>query len=187
MSNSLRTHGCSTSGLPVHHQLSEFTQTHVHRVSDAIQLKSINSKWEKEYIWISSNEVDETGAYYREWSKPERTPPIEYTNIYMELRKMVTITLYTRQQKRHWCIEQSYGLCGRGRRWEDLGEWHWNLYNIMYETSHQSSFDALYWMLGAGTLGWPRGMVWGGRREEGSAWGTRVYLWWIPVDIWQNQ
>ena len=33
----------------------------------------------------------------------------------------------TRQQKRHWCIEQSYGLCGRGRGWEDLGEWHWNM------------------------------------------------------------
>jgi len=28
---------CSTLGLPVHHQLPEFTQTHVHRVSDAIQ------------------------------------------------------------------------------------------------------------------------------------------------------
>ena len=28
---------CSMPGLPVHHQLSEFTQTHVHRVSDAIQ------------------------------------------------------------------------------------------------------------------------------------------------------
>ena len=28
----------STPGLPVHHQLPEFTQTHVHRVSDAIQL-----------------------------------------------------------------------------------------------------------------------------------------------------
>ena len=28
----------SMPGLPVHHQLSEFTQTHVHRVSDAIQL-----------------------------------------------------------------------------------------------------------------------------------------------------
>ena len=26
----------STPGLPVHHQLPEFTQTHVHRVSDAI-------------------------------------------------------------------------------------------------------------------------------------------------------
>ena len=29
--------GCSTPGLPVHHQLPEFTQTLVHRVSDAIQ------------------------------------------------------------------------------------------------------------------------------------------------------
>ena len=28
----------STPGLPVHHQLPEFTQTHVHRVSDAIQI-----------------------------------------------------------------------------------------------------------------------------------------------------
>ena len=28
---------CSTPGLSVHHQLPEFTQTHVHRVSDAIQ------------------------------------------------------------------------------------------------------------------------------------------------------
>ena len=27
----------STPGLPIHHQLSELTQTHVHRVSDAIQ------------------------------------------------------------------------------------------------------------------------------------------------------
>ena len=28
---------CSTPGLPVHHQFPEFTQTHVHWVSDAIQ------------------------------------------------------------------------------------------------------------------------------------------------------
>ena len=28
---------CSTPSLPVHHQLPEFTQTHVHQVSDAIQ------------------------------------------------------------------------------------------------------------------------------------------------------
>ena len=34
---------------------------------------------------------------------------------------MVTITLYVRQQKRHRCIEQSFGLCGRGRGmiWEN--------------------------------------------------------------------
>ena len=28
---------CSTPGLPVHHQLPEFTQTHVHQVGDDIQ------------------------------------------------------------------------------------------------------------------------------------------------------
>ena len=37
----------------------------------------------KEYIWISSNEVDETGAYYTEWSKLERKTPIQYTNAYI--------------------------------------------------------------------------------------------------------
>ena len=26
---------CSTPGFPVHHQLLEFTQTHVHRIGDA--------------------------------------------------------------------------------------------------------------------------------------------------------
>ena len=44
-----------------------------------------------------------------------------------------------------------------------------------------------YTLLGAGALGQPRGMVQGGRREEGSGWGTRVHLWRIHVDIWQNQ
>ena len=37
MSDSLRHHGLQHTSLPVHHQLPEFTQTHVHWVSDAIQ------------------------------------------------------------------------------------------------------------------------------------------------------
>ena len=37
VSASLRPLDCSTPGLPVHHQLLEFTQTHAHRVGDAIQ------------------------------------------------------------------------------------------------------------------------------------------------------
>ena len=40
----------------------------------------------------------------------------------MEFRKKVTITLYVRQKKRYRCIEQSFGLCGRGQGWEDMGE-----------------------------------------------------------------
>ena len=37
VSGSLRPMDCSMLGLPVHHQPPEFTQTHVHWVSDAIQ------------------------------------------------------------------------------------------------------------------------------------------------------
>ena len=39
----------------------------------------------------------------------------------MEFRMMVTITLYTRQQKRHWCIEQSI-------------QWKWIYYQSNLET-----------------------------------------------------
>ena len=37
VSYSLQPHGRNTPGFPVHRKLSEFIQTHVHRVGDAIQ------------------------------------------------------------------------------------------------------------------------------------------------------
>ena len=43
---------------------------------------------------------------------------------------LLTLTLRRKSLKQNstWGnIEQSYGLCGRGRGWEDLGEWHWNM------------------------------------------------------------
>ena len=56
-----------------------------------------------------------------------------------------------------------------------------------HDCSHFLTLNyAGYWMLGASALGRPRGMVWGGRREEGSGWGTHVYLWRIHFDIWEN-
>jgi len=62
------------------------------------------------------------------------------------------------------------------------------MYNVIYEMNCQFRFDAGYWMLGAGALRQPRGMmVQGGRREGGSGWGTHVYLWQIHVNVWQNQ
>ena len=36
--------------------------------------------------------------------------------------KMVTMTLYVRQQKRHKCKEQTFGHCGRRQGWDDLRE-----------------------------------------------------------------
>ena len=89
------------------------------------------------------------------------------------------MTLYAR----HRCIEQSFGLCGRGWGWDDLRERHWNMYIIIYETNRQSRFDAWDRVFGADALGWPRGMGWGGRCEGGSEWGTHVQPWWIHVSF----
>ena len=49
------------------------------------------------------------------------------------------------------------------------------LFNFIIETKFKNA------------LGRPIGMEWGGRREGGSGWGTRVYPWWIHVDVRQNQ
>ena len=44
-----------------------------------------------------------------EVSQPEKHQ-YSLLSIYMEFRMMVIMTLYARQQKRHRCIEQSFGL-----------------------------------------------------------------------------
>ena len=41
-------------------------------------------------------------------------------------------------------------------------------------------------VLGAGALGRPRGMGWGGRWEGGSGWGIHVNPWLIHVNVWQK-
>ena len=41
-------------------------------------------------------------------------------------------------------------------------------------------------VLGAGALGLPRGMEWGGRWEGSSGWETHVNPWLIHINAWQN-
>ena len=41
-------------------------------------------------------------------------------------------------------------------------------------------------VLGAGALGRPRGMGWGGAWEGGSGWGAHVNPWLIHVNVWQK-
>ena len=60
----------------------------------------------------------------------------------MEFRKMVMITLYARQKKRHRCTEHTFELYGRRRGWDDLRGQHRNMYIIKFETDHQSMLDA---------------------------------------------
>ena len=68
-----------------------------------------------------------------------------------------------------------------------IGTWNVRFMNQgKLEVAKQEMARVKIDILGISELGRPRGMVWGGRRAEGSGWGTHVYLWWIHFDIWQN-
>ena len=94
---------------------------------------------------------------------------------------MVMITLYAKQKKRHRCIEQTFGLCGRRRGWDVLREQPWNKYTIKGETDHQPRLDA--WDKCSGLV-----HLDGVEREAGggSRWGTHVNPWLIHVNVWQK-
>ena len=101
----------------------------------------------------------------------------------MEFRKMVMITLYARQQKRHRCIEQSFGPCGRGRGgmiWENGIETC-----ILSYVKQIASAGSMHDIGCSGLVHWddPEGGV----GEGGSRWGIHVYPWWMHVNVWQNQ
>ena len=76
---------CSMPGLPVHHQLPEFTETHVHRVSDAIQpsyplsspspLAPNPSQHQSLFQWVnSSHEVAKTLEFQLKHHSFQRNP-----------------------------------------------------------------------------------------------------------------
>ena len=104
----------------------------------------------------------------------------------MEFRKMITITLYVRQQKRHRCLERSFGLVGEGEYgmiWENGIETY-----VYYFVRNELPVyvrcriqDAWGWFMGMiqRDLGWEVG--------GGSCLGTHVHPWWIHVNVWQNQ
>ena len=95
---------------------------------------------------------------------------------------MVTITLYARQQNRHRYIEQSFGLCGRRRGamiWENGIE----TCKISY-MKRIASPGSMHDTGCSGLVHWDYPEGWW---EGCSGWGTRVHLWRIHVDVWQNQ
>ena len=98
-------------------------------------------------------------------------------------------TLYTRQQKRHRCIEQSSGLCGRGRGWDDLGDGIETC--IISYVKRIASPGSMHEIGCSGMVHWDGPEGWNGegdgRWEGGSGWGTHVHPWWIHVDVLQNQ
>ena len=101
----------------------------------------------------------------------------------MEFRKMVTITLYAKQKKRHRFIEQSFGLCRRRQGWDVLRKQH--VYYLGWNRS-PAQVGCMRQVLRLGALGRPRGIGWRGRCEGGSGWGTHVTPWLIHVNVWQK-
>ena len=73
---------------------------------------------------------------------------------------MVTITQYAKQKKRHRCTEQTFGLCGRRRGWDDLREQHQNMNTNKCETDHQPRLDA--WDKCSGLVPWDDPEGWDG-------------------------
>ena len=81
----------STPGLPVHHQLPEFTQTHIHRVSDAIQPShplsspfppaSKPSQHQSLFQWVnSSHEVAKVLEFQLQHHSFQRNPRVDLQN-----------------------------------------------------------------------------------------------------------
>ena len=66
--------------------------------------------------------MDETGADYTERRKPERKTPIQCTDTYIWNLERWQRRPCMQDSKRD--IDVSFGLCGRGRGWDDWGEWH---------------------------------------------------------------
>ena len=103
----------------------------------------------------------------------------------MEFRKMVTITLYAKQKKRHRGTEQTFGLCGRRWGWDVSREQHRNMY-IIYREKDPAQAGCMRQVLGPGALGRPRGIGWRRRWEGGLGWGIHVNPWLIHVNVWQK-
>ena len=96
----------------------------------------------------------------------------------------IPATLYARRKKRHRCIEQTFGLYGRRRGWDDLREQHWNMYIIKYETDRHSRFNA--WNKCSGLVRWDDPEEWdgegGGRRvQDGEHMKIHVNVWQKPL------
>ena len=102
-------------------------------------------------------------------------------HIYMEFIKMVTMTLYTRQQKRHRCKEQS-SLWEKARvGWFERVA----LKRVYYHMWSRSLVQV--WCMRQGAQGMSTwGLGWAGKWEGGSGWGTHVHPWLIHVNVWQK-
>ena len=96
---------------------------------------------------------------------------------------------YMRDSKRDTDVKNrlldSLGEGEGGMTWENCIETYILSY-VKRIPSPGSPVDTWDRVLGAGVLGWPRRIGWGGRWVGDSGWGTHVHPWLIHVNVWQK-
>ena len=103
----------------------------------------------------------------------------------MKFKKTVMITLYTKQKKRHRCIEKTWTLWEKARVGCFKRTASKHVYYLGWNRS-PAQVGCMRQVLRAGALGRPRGVGWRGRWEGGSGWGIHVKPWLILVNVWQE-
>ena len=127
---------CSMPGFPVLHSFLEFAPTqvplslwcHANISSSAVPFFSCPqsfptsgpfpmSNHKKKCTWHCSNEVDEPGVCYTEWSKSEREKQYTYWCIYVEPRIMVLMNLLHGRNRNTDVKKRLVDTVGKGESW----------------------------------------------------------------------
>ena len=140
----------------------------------------------KALIWISSNELDETGAHYIEWSNPEREKQYSILTHRYGIQKDGNENPICKTEKEtqmyridFWTLwEKARVGCSERIALKQVYYQGWN--------RSPAQVGCMRWVLRAGAMGRPRGIGWRGRQEGGSGWGTHVNPWLIHVHVWQK-
>ena len=123
--------------------------------------------YKKEYIWVSSNEVNETGAFtLDEWSKPKKETQIQYINAYIWNLKRQEQQPYMQDSKRDTDVKNrhldSVGEGEGGTIWENSIE-RYVLPYVKWMTSASSMHEAGHSKL----VLWDSPEGWGGKEVGG--------------------
>ena len=143
--------------------------------------------FEKEHIWVSSNKVDEPGAYYTEGHESETESQILYINAY----------IWSLERWHQWSYMQ--GSKGdtdvKNRLLDSVGE---DKGGMFWENSIETCKLLYVKQMASASLiheaGYPKLLPWDnlegyGGEGGGSGFqdgGTHVHLWPIHVDVWQQ-
>ena len=130
--------------------------------------------------------MDETGAYYIEWSKSERKTPIQYINAYIWNLERWYRWPYMQDTRRDTDVKNrlldSVGEGEGGMIWENSIETR-----ILPYVKQMTSPSLTHETGCSGLVHWDD-PEWGMGREVGggSGWGTHVHPWLIHVNVWQK-